>query len=643
MVLLHTKGSVDLKRARDVGAVLFNHRSDEIVGPIDRLWIDEDDRKGRAVIKFDETEDGEKAFQRVKSGSLRGVSVSAIPLKRQKIGEDEKWKSPDGREWKGPLVVADRWQVVEISLTAVPADSAVGVGRTLTTKEESNMKLSAEIREFLISRGLEEGATDEAAMEFLRELDKPTKKEPEPAPKTTDSNIPDELDVMARMKRAEDAERDAIKRERDRVEDLTKIQEKSGMPSSELHRWIQEGSTIETAREIALEFMTARHRPVGKNGTQYEVVLDAREKHRTAMEAHLLRRGGMCLKGRGDSLEYDKKACEDVPLDMSMVDIARQMLVHSGHRDAAKWDKMTVIERGLQHSTSDFPYLLANVAEKSLGVGYAETRTTWQAWCGIGSLPDFKTADRVATGDLASFEVVKELMPITETTMSEKREQRSLSTYAKRFGVSRQSIINDDLNEFSRIPQKLGAAAARTVNATVYAQFTSPPTMAEDSTVLFATTHTSGSNRVDSGGAPSAAELNKVMPLFRKQKGVGAIATLNIVPKYIIVPAALEGTTQQLLHNNYLPITQATGPANWMLNLVGVTEPLLDAHSAAEWYMAADPNEIDTVRVDFLNGQQTPSLVRNEGSSILGIEWIAYLDFSVKTLDHRGLVLDDGA
>ena len=126
MVLLHTKRAVDLSRVKTVGSVLFNHDPDAIVGSLDRVWVDEDDRKGRAVIRFDETEEGDLAFTRVKSGSLRGVSVSAKPTERQQLAEDDKWEDSDGRVFKGPLSIATRWQVVELSLTPVPADAATG-------------------------------------------------------------------------------------------------------------------------------------------------------------------------------------------------------------------------------------------------------------------------------------------------------------------------------------------------------------------------------------------------------------------------------------------------------------------------------------------------------------------------------------
>lgn len=650
-MLLHSKSAADFSRARNVGSVLFNHDPARIIGSIERLWVDEGDRRGRATIRFDETPEGETAFTRVQSGSLRGVSVSALMLKVQRIGEHEAWRTPDGRELKGPLNVVKKWQVAEISLTAVPADHSIGIGRN--KKEATMPPISAEIRQALIERGMAEGATDEEALEYIKGLETPKAATPpaETPPVVnvatrTDGDILDVLDVQKRAEEGRVAERGAAIQERERIDELTRIQEKTGIPKSELDLWISRDTTPAAARQAGLEFLVARHRPVGKGGARVEVLLDDRRKLLRSMEAHVCRRARTNLAGNPESWKYDEKACEDINSELPIIEVARELLIKAGEPDARHWNRLQVATRAMSHSTSDFPYLLENVANKSLGVGYAEARTTWEAWCSVGNLPDFKSASRVAVGDTDAFEVVKELMPITEASMSEKRETRELSTYAKRFGVSRQALINDDLTEFARTPQKLGASAARTINATVYEQLTSPPTMAEDSTALFATTHTSGGNLATSAAAPSAATLGAAMTFMRKQKGLGAKATLNIIPKYIILPAAHEMTVQQILAASipsFMPTSAANAITRWMLNLIPITEPLLDASSATAWFLAADQNEVDTIKVEFLNGNQTPTIVRVDGQAVLGMEWIAFIDFSVKVFDHRGLYKNAGA
>lgn len=124
-ILLHGEANVDLKRLRSMGAALFNHNPDRIVGPVDNPRIE--DKRGMATVVFDEDEEGERAFGKVKSRSLRGVSVGYAINKFREVKADEEWNGI-----KGPAYIATRWTPYEISLTPIPADSSIGIGREMT-------------------------------------------------------------------------------------------------------------------------------------------------------------------------------------------------------------------------------------------------------------------------------------------------------------------------------------------------------------------------------------------------------------------------------------------------------------------------------------------------------------------------------
>ena len=124
-ILLHGSENVDLSRLKSMGAALMNHNPNMIVGRVVRAKID--NKQGRATIVFDDDEDGNRAMKKVESGSLRGVSVGYSINKFREVQRDEEWNGI-----KGPAYVATRWTPYEISLTPIPADSTVGVGRELT-------------------------------------------------------------------------------------------------------------------------------------------------------------------------------------------------------------------------------------------------------------------------------------------------------------------------------------------------------------------------------------------------------------------------------------------------------------------------------------------------------------------------------
>lgn len=128
-ILLHGPDNVDLSRLKRFGSGLLNHNPNIIVGPLKDIRVE--DKKGRARLMFDDDEDGNKALQKVKSGSLKGVSVGYAVYKFREIKNDEEWSGI-----KGPAMIATRWAPHEISLTPIPADASVGIGRDLSRSLE---------------------------------------------------------------------------------------------------------------------------------------------------------------------------------------------------------------------------------------------------------------------------------------------------------------------------------------------------------------------------------------------------------------------------------------------------------------------------------------------------------------------------
>ena len=124
-ILDHTDGCADLSRLNSIGVLLFNHDRDAVVGKIERAWVE--NGRGEAEITFDSDEDSEKIFQKVKGGTLKGVSVGYLVDSWEEVMPNK--QSADGR-FTGPCSIARRWTPYEISIVSVPADPTVGVGRS---------------------------------------------------------------------------------------------------------------------------------------------------------------------------------------------------------------------------------------------------------------------------------------------------------------------------------------------------------------------------------------------------------------------------------------------------------------------------------------------------------------------------------
>ena len=120
-VLDHSDGAVDLQRLNGGAALLVNHNTDDQVGVVDNARVD-DDRVGRATVRFGNSERAQEIFRDVQDGIRRLVSVGYHIL------DTVRSEVKDGVA----TVTATRWMPVEISLVAVPADATgSGVGRSI--------------------------------------------------------------------------------------------------------------------------------------------------------------------------------------------------------------------------------------------------------------------------------------------------------------------------------------------------------------------------------------------------------------------------------------------------------------------------------------------------------------------------------
>lgn len=126
-ILEHTDEAVDLTRLNTIGVLLYNHDRDAVIGKIEKAWLE--NGRGEAEITFDSDDESEKIYQKVKGGTLKGVSVGYVVDEFEEVMPGK--QSKDGK-YVGPCSVAKSWTPYEISIVSVPADPTVGVGRSMS-------------------------------------------------------------------------------------------------------------------------------------------------------------------------------------------------------------------------------------------------------------------------------------------------------------------------------------------------------------------------------------------------------------------------------------------------------------------------------------------------------------------------------
>src|SRR6185503_5900894 len=134
---------------------------------------------------------------------------------------------------------------------------------------------------------------------------------------------------------------------------------------------------------------------------------------------------------------------------------------------------------GGMHTTSDFANLLADVANKTLRQAYEEAPQTFKTISLQVSLPDFKPSNRVQIGDAPALLEVKEHGEFSRGTIGDGKEVYQLATFGRIFAITRQALINDDTDAFSRVATMFGRAARNLESDLVWVTITSNPTMGD--------------------------------------------------------------------------------------------------------------------------------------------------------------------
>lgn len=320
---------------------------------------------------------------------------------------------------------------------------------------------------------------------------------------------------------------------------------------------------------------------------------------------------------------------------MTLREWARMSLTERGI-GVASYNPMQMVGLALTHSTSDFGNILLDVSNKGLIQGWEESEETFQKWTRKGRLSDFKTAYRVGMGGFGSLRQVREGAEYKYITTSDRRETIALATYGEIFSITRQAIINDDLNMLVDVPMKMGRAAKATIGDLVYDVLTKNPKLS-DGKALFHADH----QNIATGGI-SVSGLDAARQMMRLQKEGNR--ALNIRPAFMLVPVALETVANQTIKSASVKGADANaGVINPIQNFAEViAEARLDAADPKTWYLAAAQGT-DTIEVAWLDGVDTPYIDQQEGFTTDGIATKIRIDAGVAPLDWRGLVRSSAA
>lgn len=583
-------GAIRMGRLASGSAPLLNsHRDftvDDVIGVIARAWVE--NGQGKATVRFSKRADVDPVWQDVQDGILRnasmGVAIHAV--------EDV---TPQGAAMRQVLVTD--WEPEEVSLVPIGADPGAGFKfERATGPQEQKMD------ETIVEAGVA-GAKNNATGEEAR----------------------DALTINL------DAERQAAAlAERARIREVEKVGRTLNIDARLIAQHVEAGTSIEEFRKLALDKRAEEGERISIRSAAAVVTRDQTDTRRAGIMAALLYRYDPVVFPLKDDLGRDWAG-------QTLLDLAKECLEISGTR-TKRLPRHEIAKLAL--STSDFPSILADVANKTLRQAYEAYPRTFLPFSRRRSAVDFKNINAVQLGEAPSLMKVNEKGEFTHGSIAESKETYKLATYGRIVSITRQTIINDDLSAFTRIPAGFGVAAATLESDTVWGIITSNPAMG-DGVALFHANH--ANLNTGTGSALALTGLGAGMAAMAKQKGLDGVTVLNVQPRYLVVPVALQLAAFQMIAPNLAPAKSADLVPDYIRALTPIAEPRLDAASTTAWYLFASPDQIDTIEYAYLEGQNGVYIETRQGFDVDGVEIKARLDFGAKAIDWRGLQKNVGA
>jgi len=649
---------VDLPDSRQVPLLDSHNRwsIDSQLGSTRNLRVDGDSLIGENT--FAGTPAGDAAFALVREGHLTDNSVG-YRVHASVIIEPGESEEINGRTFTAkelPLKVSTRWSPHENSVCAIGADAAAKnradtppatTPRQADTRKDRDMGFN----EWLQARGLDpEALTDEQRTALRADYDAeqvrnaagdnetPPAGPPDPEP----LRIPPE-DLDAAMDRAVDrrAEREAAQR-RGRI---TELAEMAGVDDETRDAVLADTAvTVAAARERFVERMRDQRPGV----PAAHVAPSAADADRRTVEAALLIRGG-----HGEAAAARDEYSDPV-MDhghrlrgVTMEDLCRHALRLAGQ--AVPIGREEMIRAAI--STGSFSEITSNVAGVSALQGALSVAQTWRAWCSTGSVSNFQANKMVRLDIAGNLQTVGADGKLQHINLEDTGESITAETKGNILTVTRKTIRDDRIGILTKAPMELGKGAIQTISQTVYTLLLANGNMGDGNAIFDATNrgNLNTSTTLDPVGIATAAASLAAMTNAKGQPRDLIPAVLLVPPDQyndawscVSQPAIIAAGLASTSAASYSPAVHAYGDGS----IKPVQESRLSnanytGYSATSWYLMAAPSQCDNVRVDFLDGVQTPTVRQvSPGPGVLGVAFEVFIDYGVAAADGQGMILN---
>ena len=403
------------------------------------------------------------------------------------------------------------------------------------------------------------------------------------------------------------------------------------------------GMSVDATRKAVMDEMMRDGAPIAQTG-RVEVTSDAADKFRSAAADALVMRSGVNIDKPADGARE--------LMGLSLRDLFIECGVSEGETGLSRKSSdelFNMAQRQFFNPTAAFPSILDNAINKAYVEGHKKANVTFDKITKKGVLKDFKTNDNnYLAGPVGEFLEVHEGGELKHDVFKdEKRPTRKLRTYGRQFTLTRQAFINDDIELVTSLPARYAASARKTINKQVYEILVNNPAI-YDGVQLFNAAH---GNLIATGTGITQASVQAMIMALQTQKDQFGEAII-IRPAKLVVPAGMGFDIYTIFNSptiNTAGNTQAVNPLfRYASSIEIVEDPTINSlcggfGNQMPWFLLGDSDDTNFIEVDYLNGQEIPTIRRMEAPGTLGFIWDIYLDWGISVMDFRGAIKNPGA
>jgi len=493
-----TPEAIDLGRV-SLGQVrlLDTHNSgsiDAVLGVVTQATI----RDGQLVglIRFADTPAGRAAESMVATGDLTGISVGYRVTSWSLTGIEN-----DVEIWR-----AERWELLEVSLVAVPADPTAmvrsGSANSTTPGARAPSEEDADMRRNVTQ------ASGAAPAEPIPPV------VATPAVVETRAAAPVQSGDTAAMLRAERA----------RTSEILEIGRGHAIDQTAVDEALSRGTSVDDFRRIALDAIASRSERHAIVGASVGASADDPAIMRGVMSEALTSRLQAATGARVEPSERARQYMGHSIAEMAAVVLGERAMPRTSR------ERVEVLERAF-HTTSDFPIIFSTALNTRLESAYAAAAPTYRRISQRSDFVDFRPHDIIRAGDFPMLQPVTQAGEIKFGTFGEKKETIAVAPYGIQIAVTRQMLVNDTLGAIDQMLANQGTTVALFEEVTFFAmKGTVGPTLKEDNKSVYHADH----GNLGTAAAITVDSLSLARAAVRKMKRLDG-NLMNLTPRILLV------------------------------------------------------------------------------------------------------------